>query len=73
MNVVAWKEALAKITSKEGPRENQQLRGLSVVAWKEALAKITSKEGPRENHLERRPSRKSDNLIVPRRLQERQG
>ena len=63
MNVVAWKEALAKITSKEGPRENQQLRGLSVVAWKEALAEITSKEGPRENHLERRLSRKSDNLI----------
>ena len=54
MNVVAWKEALAKITSKEGSRENHQLRGLSVVAWKEALAKITSKEGPRENHLERR-------------------
>ena len=49
MNVVAWKEALAKITSKEGPRENQQLRGLTVVAWKEALAKITSKEGTREN------------------------
>ncbi len=73
MNVVAWKEALAKITSKEGSRENQQIRGLSVVAWKEALAKITSKEGPRENHLERRVSRKSDNLIVPRRLQERHG
>ena len=50
LTVVAWKEALAKITSKEGPREKQQLRGLTAVAWKEALAKITSKEGPRKNH-----------------------
>ena len=54
--LVDLKKALAKITSKESPRENHQLRGLTVVlrgltvvACKEALLKITSKEGPREN------------------------
>jgi hypothetical protein len=49
LTVVACKEALLKITLKEGPRENQQLCGLTVVGWKEALAKINSNESPREN------------------------
>ncbi len=45
------KKARSKFTLKEGPGENQQLRGLNNCSSLE--------RGPRENHIKRRPSRKS--------------